>query len=378
MWRGRHSDFLLAGVILVAAANGLFLGLTLYGLLATILKLVHGHLPGVGYALVIGSCGAVGLVIVSLLRERTLRHGEYELWAPLPVEPEGHPLLSRLGELSRKTSLRHPPALGWIDSREKNAFAVAGSRNKASIILTAGLIETLSDQEMNAVLPHELAHIEREDVRAIGLADAVAGSIRDLTRLKGRVLWSPSAVAREVAPLLIVCVVGGALLTRLERSSGDTGIALLVPLFAFALLYISWQLLKRSWRGFGQILLQGSFFGPSSLVEAALAAPTAVLLSRLVSRARVHDADGRAVELTGDPTALAAALRRVASVEDGSTAPWLGERRYSLFVAPPIDERRWGWLPRQRASHPPVSSRLEKIAELSRKQPPARATAPPG
>lgn len=369
MWRGRRSDFLLAGVLLIAIANGLFLGLTLYALLATILKLVHGHLPGLGYAFLIGAFGAVGLVAVSLLRERALRHGEYVFWSPGPAEPAEHPLLSRLDELTCKTSLTHPPALGWIDSQEKNAFAVTDSRNEASIILTAGLIEALPEQELNAVLAQQLAHIERGDIRAVSFADAVADSIGDLARLKGQFLWSPTAVAREVAPLLIVCIVGGALLTRLERSSGDAGVALLVPLFAFGLLYISWHLLKRSWRGFGQVLLQGSFFGPLSLVEAALAAPTAVLLSRLVSRARIHDADRRAVELTGDPAALVAALQRVASVEGGPTAPWLGERRYSLFVAPPVDEGRWSWLPRQRASHPPVSCRIEKITELGRKRP---------
>jgi Zn-dependent protease with chaperone function len=368
MWRGRRSDFLLAGVLVIAISNGLLVGLALYGVLVTILKLAHGHAPGFGYALAIGAFGGGALVVMSLLRERALRLGEYEHWTPMPAEAEEHPLLSRLQDLTRKTSLTHPPALGWINSREKNAFAVADSRNRASIILTAGLVQTLSEQEVNAILAQQLAHIEREDVRAVGFADAVADSVRDLTRIKGRFLWSPAAVTREVAPLLIFCVVGGALLTNLERSTGsNAGASLLVVVFAFLLIYVSWQLLKRSWKGIGQILIQGSFFGPLSLIEAALGPPTAVFLSRLVSRARVYDADSRAIELTADPAALTAALRRVASVEGGPTAPWLGERRYSLFVAPPVDEGRWSWLPKQTASHPPVSSRIERIAELSRK-----------
>jgi heat shock protein HtpX len=369
---------LLAGVILVAIANGLFLGLTLYGLLATVLKLVHGHLPGFGYALVVGALGAGGLLIASLFRERTLRHGEYLLWTPMPAEPEEHPMLSRLRKLTGKTSLEHPPTLSWIDSAEKNAFAVADSRNEASIVITAGLIEALSDEEMDAVLAQQLAHIEREDVRAVGFADAVADSVRDLTRVKGRFIWGPTAIARDMAPLLIVCLVGGTALSALQGSDSSAGGSLLGLLVALGLLYVFWQALKQSWRGVGQLLLQGGVFGPLSLVEAILAPPTAALLSHLVSRARVHEADQRAAELTGNPDALGRALRRVADIEDGPTGSWLGDRRYSLFAAPLVDEGHWAWLTRQRATHPSISSRLEKIAELSQEWTPARAAAPPG
>ncbi|HET8565103.1 MAG TPA: M48 family metalloprotease [Solirubrobacterales bacterium] len=368
MSQGRRSNLLLAGVALVAVVNGLFLGLALYGVLATVLKLIHGHAPPFGYALLIGTLGAGGLLMASLLRERALRHDEYLLWTPMPAESEEHPLLSRLRLLTHETSLERPPALGWIESPEKNAFTVADSRNEASIILTAGLIEALRGEEIETVLAQQLAHVERADVKAVGFADAVAGSIRDLARIKGQFLWGPGAITREVAPILVVCVVGGALLTDVERSSGEgAGASFLVFLVALGLLYLSWQALKRSWRGLGQLLLQGGVFGPLSLVEAALATPTAALLSHLVSRARVYEADERAVELTGNPDALAAALRRVANVEDGGTGPWLGERRYSLFVAPLVDEGRWAWLTRQRATHPSISSRLEKIGELSRR-----------
>jgi heat shock protein HtpX len=364
--RGRRSDFLLGGVILVAIANGIFLGLTLYALLATVLKLFHAHAPALGYALLVGALGAGCLLVASLLRERALRHGEYLLWTPIPAEPEGHPLLSRLHGLTRKTSLELPPALGWIDSPEKNAFAVAASRTKASIIVTAGLIETLPDEEMDAVLAQQLAQVEREDVKAVGFADAVADSIRDLARVKGQFLWGPTAIARDMAPLLIVCLVGGALLTDLEgSSSSNAGASLLLLLFAIGLLYAFWRALKQSWRGVGQLLLQGGVYGPLSLAEAALAPPTAVLLSHLVSRARVHEADKRAAELTGDPAALIAPLRRVANVEAGPTGSWLGDRRYSLFVAPLVDKGRWAWLTRQRATHPSISSRIEKIESLS-------------
>jgi hypothetical protein len=106
VWRGRRSNFLLVGVILIAVANGVILGLGLYGVLLAALKLVHARTPAFGYALLVG---AGGIVVASLPRERALRHGEYLLWTPVPAEPEECPLL---------------PCLGWVDSPEKNAFAV--------------------------------------------------------------------------------------------------------------------------------------------------------------------------------------------------------------------------------------------------------------
>ncbi|HET7121951.1 MAG TPA: M48 family metalloprotease [Solirubrobacterales bacterium] len=376
MGRGQHSVILLAGLLLIAAANGLFLGLTLYGALGAVLKVVHVHAPSFDYALLVGAIGAGGIVAASLLRERALRHDEYMLWTPMPAQSEEHPLVLRLRELTRKTSLDRPPSLGWIESPEKNAFAVAHSRNEASIILTSGLIESLPSAEMDAVLAQQLAHVEREDVKAVGFADAVADSVRDLTRVKGHFLWGPMAIVRDTVPLLIVTVVGGALLTGLEGSNSSSAAASLVLLLVtLGLLYAFWQALKQSWRGLGQLMLQGTFFGPMSLVEAVLAPPTAFLLSRLVSRARIHEADCRAVELTGDPQVLMGALRRVANVEDGPTAAWLGDRRFSLFVASPIADGRWVWWGRQRATHPSIESRLEKIAEAgeaTRPAPPAR------
>lgn len=376
MLRGRHSDYLLGGLLALAVANGFFLGLTLYALLAAFLRLVHGHAPGLGWALVAGAAAAVLLLLASLQKERRLREGEYAAWIPIPAGPEEHPLLARLRALTKRSRLSRPPVLAWVESPERNAFTVAVSREEAAIILTAGLIRDLPAVEMDAVLATQLAHVEREDVKAVGFADALADSVEDLSRAKARFLWGPAEIARDLRPVMLVTV-AGAILIALHPDSESGGVTLLFAVLALAILYAYWRAAKRSWRGLGQLFLFVSFFGPLSLVEAALAPPTAVLLSRLVSRARVHEADQRAVALTGDPAALASALRRVANVEAGPTASWLGSRRYSLFVAPSVNEARWAWLARQRATHPSVSSRLERIAEL-KPDPPVRAAAPPG
>jgi Zn-dependent protease with chaperone function len=360
VWRGRRSDYMLAGLIAIAVVNGFFLGLTVYGLLAAAIKVVHGHAPPFLLALGVGAVSANYLLVVSLQRERQLRDGEYELWKPLPSAPQEHPLVSRLRGLTKATTLREPPRLGCIATDEKNAFVVGRSREEASIVLTSGLIDGLTRSELDAVLAQQLAHIEQDDVRAVGLADAIADSIEDLARLKGRFLWGPKVL--DLVPFLVVFAAMALAVQVMPRAeSGSVLVGLLVVGVLFWLLYAFWQAVKMSWRGLFQGFLFVSFFGPLSVIEALLAPPTALLLSRLVARARVHEADTRAVELTGDRRSLVSALKHVEEVEARGQSPWLGERRYSLFVTPAPKAGRWAWASRQLASHPSIESRLETI-----------------
>lgn len=362
MWRGHRSNYMLAGLFAIAIANGFFLGLTVYGLLAAAIKIVHGHAPPFGLSLLVGAVSANYLLVVSLQRERRLRDGEYELWEPLAAASEEHPLVSRLRGLTKASTLSRPPELGCIESPEKNAFVVGRSQEEASIVLTSGLIEGLTRSELDAVLAQQLAHVEQDDVRAAGLADAIADSIEDLAQLKGRFLWGPKAILKDLLPFLLVVAAMAVVVEVLPRAeSGNALVGLFIVGVLFWLLYAFWEAVKMSWRGLFQAFLFTSFFGPLSVIEAALAAPTALLLSRLVSRARVHEADQRAVQLTGDRTSLVSALKHVEEVEDGGRSPWLGERRYALFVAPAPEAGRWPWLSRQLTSHPSIESRLETL-----------------
>lgn len=364
MWQGKRSSYLLGSLIAIAIANGFFLGLTLYGFAAVVVKANGNAFPHF-YAFLVGALFANYLLVVSWQRERTLREAEYDLWTPLPTSPQEHPLVARLRGLTRASTLSRPPALGCIDSEEQNAFTVGRSPGEASIVLTSGLIESLTRAELDAVMAQQLAHIESEDVRAVGWADAVADSIDDLSRLKGRFLWGPTAIFKDLRPLIAVTIGGSLVLAILPGApAGNFLVALFLLGVLFWVLYAFWQALKMSWRGLGQLLLFTAFFGPMSVVEAVLGPPTAVAVSMLVSRARVHEADERAVRLTGDREALASALRHVAGVEHGGRSPWLGERRYSLFVAPIDESGWWPWLARQRATHPPVADRLERIRQL--------------
>ena len=209
MARGRRSDFLLAGLGLVAVANGLFLGLTLYGLLAAALKLVGAHSPSSGLAWLAGALAGSGLLVLALQREQALRQGAYGPWTLRRATslPELR-LEQRFEALAAASSLELPPALLLLDSPDPNAFAMGRSREEASVVLTTGLLRVLRPPEQDAVLLHELAQVESDDLRAVGLADAIADAIADLSRSKGRLLWGPRAIVTDMLPLILISLVG--------------------------------------------------------------------------------------------------------------------------------------------------------------------------
>jgi Zn-dependent protease with chaperone function len=377
--RGRRSNLLLGGLALVAVANGLLLGLSLYGLLAAALKILHDHAPPLGYAWLVGALAGVALLGVALLRERALRQGGPGAWHAFPPD---HPTAERFAALIAASSLNKPPALRWVEDPDRNAFVVGASQGEATVVLTAGLLEALQPEELDAVLAEQLAHVESQDLQAVGLADAVADSIGGLMRAKGRFLWGPRAIVADTGPFLAVLVVGIVLISALSNSAdGSEGMVLFRGVVSLALIYALWVTAKRSWLGLFQLFIFVSFLGPMSLVEAALAPPTAVILSRLVSRARIHEADARAVELTGSKEGLIAALESLEEVERAPSSPWLEDRRFSLFLAAQPEDGFRAWLAHLYATHPTVSSRLETIRASTNQTPPrspARAAAGPG
>lgn len=67
------------------------------------------------------------------------------------------------------------PKLGLIDSGKMNAFASGLSQKTYRITLTRGLMEALDDEELEAVLAHELTHIINRDVRLMVIAAIFTG-----------------------------------------------------------------------------------------------------------------------------------------------------------------------------------------------------------
>jgi heat shock protein HtpX len=359
---GRRSDILLGALGGVAIANGVFLGLTAYGLLAAGLHLLGGSAPGAGWALALGALAGVALLAVANLRERAQRGAGGP--GELPLRQPYGKLAARLQALVAASSLRQSPALWVLPSTQPNAFAAGSSRDDAAIVLTTGLLALLDRDEENAVLARLVAQVESEDLRAIGRADAVAESVEEVADRKGRVLWGPKEILLGTWPFWAVVFGGTLLLGVLQGAGGNESLLILVRgVVAFGLLFAFLRTARDCAAGLLQAFLFVTFFGPLSLIELALAPPTALALSRLVSRARVFEADARGAELNGDRAALASALVKLEQAPPTWDDARLERRRFALLVAPRERNRYRAWLARIYATHPSLPSRIEELKQ---------------
>src|SRR5580698_6767670 len=69
------------------------------------------------------------------------------------------------------------PKLKIIESDALNAYATGLNRRQYAVTVTTGLLNTLNDQEVEAVLGHELTHIRNGDVQMMVIAVIIAGVV---------------------------------------------------------------------------------------------------------------------------------------------------------------------------------------------------------
>jgi heat shock protein HtpX len=86
------------------------------------------------------------------------------------VDPEEYPDLHRaVTRLSQQADLPKP-AVAVAETDVPNAFATGRSTESATVAVTTGLLETLTEEELQGVLAHELAHIKNRDVMVMTIA----------------------------------------------------------------------------------------------------------------------------------------------------------------------------------------------------------------
>lgn len=237
-----------------------------------------------------GLAAAIWPLAVAMPPEAMMR-----LYRATRIEPDDSQLSSLVDVLAFRAALKRRPDLYVIPSSTLNAFA-AGSQEHPAIAVTEGLLRRLSLAETAGVLAHEMAHIRNNDLLVLGLADV-------MTRL---------------LQLMSYAGLGLALFNALALVRGEDT----VPWLAVALLYLAPAL--------------------SSLLQLAL------------SRTREFEADRQAAMLTGDPVALASALRRIETTT--------GHFWEDLML--PVPARRVP-NPSLLRSHPETEERIRRLSALS-------------
>jgi heat shock protein HtpX len=91
-------------------------------------------------------------------------------------------VFSIVKKLAQKAKIPEPK-LYLIQSNSLNAFTTGRSQKKSIIVLTRGIIEQLSTDELTGVIAHEIAHIKQNDVRLMTYISVAVGCISLLAEL---------------------------------------------------------------------------------------------------------------------------------------------------------------------------------------------------
>ena len=96
------------------------------------------------------------------------------------------------------------PKLYVIDDDSLNAFASGINQKSYSVSLSKGIIEKLTDEELEAVIAHELTHIRNRDVRLLIISIVFVGIFSFLAELAFRSLAVCQEQAKEAVAIKTV------------------------------------------------------------------------------------------------------------------------------------------------------------------------------
>src|SRR5712675_793943 len=94
-----------------------------------------------------------------------------------PVTREQLPRLYTVMERLTAKAALPMPKLYVIPQPAPNAFATGRNQSHASVAVTAGLMELMSDDELEGVIAHELSHVRNYDILITSIAATLAGAI---------------------------------------------------------------------------------------------------------------------------------------------------------------------------------------------------------
>ena len=196
------------------------------------------------------------------------------------------------------------PRLYVVDDPAPNAFATGRTPEQAAITVTTGLMDLLTDRELEGVLAHELAHIRNYDIRVslvvFGLVVAV-GALSDI--------------------VMRMAFFGGG------RRGGNNQSQLIFLLFG--------------------------------VVAAVISPLVAAVVQASISRQREYLADATGALTTRDPEGLASALEKI-----GTASQPLQRANTSMAHLWLADPLRPGGMTRLFATHPPLPERIERLQTI--------------
>lgn len=236
----------------------------------------------------------------------------------VPADPSvpGHKQLLNVVEEMTIASGLPRPSVYIIPDSDPNAFATGKNPEKSSIAVTQGMLDTLTREELQGVVAHEMSHIRNYDIRLMTVVAALFGAILLLADWARRSMWYGGGSRRK------------------RSSAGGGGLG--------AILLIVW------------------------LIGIILAPLIGQLMAMAVSRKREYLADASGAELTRNPLGLASALKKLES----ASAPTASIKRGTahLCIVDPLGKNinsKEGFTAELFGTHPPIEKRIIALQAMA-------------
>ncbi len=276
-----------------------------------LLGLLSGLLIAVSYGLG-GSSGAViGLGLAAVMNIGSWYFSDriaLAAYGAKPITSQQAPDLYRMVQRLCDRANLPMPAIYVVPSPAANAFATGRDPQHAAVAVTEGIVQLLPADELEAVIAHELSHVRNRDTLTQAVAATIAGAIAVLAQVISYSLW--------FLPM-----------GRSDREGGANPLVLLV-----------------------------------TVIVAPIAA---TILQMGISRTREFSADAGAATLTGNPRALARALKRLELT--ARDIPIQGNPAFEplLIVNGFTGDNPFG---RIFSTHPATEARINRLLELEQQQ----------
>jgi heat shock protein HtpX len=215
-------------------------------------------------------------------------------------ESEAPALYRMVKKLSERANLPMPRVY-MVASPTANAFATGRDPEHAAVAVTQGILNILPEDELEAVIAHELTHIANRDTLTQAVAATIAGAVSFLGQMLSYSMWF-----------------GG---SRDDERGGN----------------------------------------PLGIIATVVLAPLAATVIQLaISRTREFSADAGAARITGNPRALASALQRLEST--ARQIPMQSNPAFEpLLIINPFSGQSFANLFR---THPTTEQRVEALLRL--------------
>jgi heat shock protein HtpX len=217
-----------------------------------------------------------------------------------PITPAEAPRLHAIVDRLVARAGLPKPALYLLPEDAPNAFATGRNPSHAAVAVTAGMMRAMTEEEVEGVVAHELAHIKNRDILIASVAATIAGAIGMLAHFAQ---W-------------------GAIFGGMGGRDSERG---------------------------GH---------PIALLATALLAPIAALIIQMaISRSREYAADATGAQMAGNPHGLASALAKLGALNKRIPLHTTPETSHLFIVAPLTG----GSLLQLFSTHPPLEERIRRL-----------------